>query len=320
MKKTAQKIIKITLSASILVILLLLVIKPSLAQQPTRAFTIVPPTIEQSLNPGEKAEGIMKVINDSEETLTFTATMQDFIVENPDGIPTILPPDTLSNKYSAAKWIQISPDRFIVKPHERVELNYYLQIPADAKPGGHYATVVYKPDELIKVEGTGTAVNTQLGTLFYINVNGDIKESAMVTKFSANAFQEYGPVKILTQIKNMGDLHIKPVGVITITDILGRKVATLALPDHNIFPEAVRDYESMLNEKLLIGPFTAKFIATYGKENNLPLMATMTFWVFPWKVSLVVILIIVAIVLGTMYWKKNKLRTKEENLNKENPQ
>jgi hypothetical protein len=305
MKRTAQNI-KIIIPALILFFFVFFVVKHSFAQSTSRIFTIVPPTIEHSLNPGQTAEGIMKIINDSDETLTFNVTTQDFIVEDSGGVPKILPPNTLSNKYSAANWVAISPDKIIAKPHERVEFNYFVQVPADAKPGGHYAAAVLKPEELIKVKGTGTAVSTQLGTLFYISVNGPITESATVTKFSANAFQEYGPVNILTQIKNMGDLHIKPLGTITITDMLGRRVATLALPEHNIFPETVRDYENIFNQKYLFGPFTAKFTATYGKANNLPLVATFVFWVFPWKIAIVVILIIVAIVLGVKYYKKRK--------------
>ncbi len=323
MKKTVQKIIR---KFQIIFVYLLACLFISLftysinAQQPTRTFTLVPPTVEQSLNPGEVAEGLIKIINDSNETLTFTATTQDFIVEDNEGVPTILPPNTLSNKYSAASWLAAYPGKFTVGPHEKYELNYYLQVPMDAKPGGHYAAVIYKPDELIKVEGTGTAVNTQVGTLFYVDVKGDIKESASVTKFSANRFQEYGPVKIETQIKNLGDLHVKPIGQITITDILGRKIASLTLPEHNIFPEAVRNFENTLDKKVLFGPFTAKLTATYGKDNNLPLVATLTFWVLPWKIMLVVILIVVAIILGIMYLRKKSLRVKEEKLNKENPQ
>jgi len=320
MKKTAQKTIKLLIPSLILVLILIFASKYVNAQQPTRTFTLVPPTVEHSLNPGEVAEGAIKIINDSNEVLTFTATTQDFIVEDNEGIPTILPPNTLSNKYSAASWLAAYPGKFTVNPHEKYELNYYLQVPLDAKPGGHYAAVIYKPDELIKVEGTGTAVNTQVGTLFYVDVKGDIKESATVAKFSANKFQEYGPVKVETQIKNLGDLHIKPIGQITITDILGRKIASLTLPEHNIFPEAVRNFENTLDKKVLFGPFTAKLTATYGKDNNLPLVAVFTFWILPWKIILVVILLIVAVILGIMYLKKKSLRVKEEKLNKENPQ
>jgi hypothetical protein len=285
-----------------------------------RTYTIIPPTESVALNPGGTKEGVIKIVNDSTEPVTFRVGIQDYTVVDTVGTPNLLPPNTLNTKYSAASWIGVSPDTFTVAPHQRQEINYYVQVPLDAKPGGHYAASVYTP-AIPKSSGeTGSTVNAQLGTLFYINVNGQITEKASVSKFLANAFQEYGPVKISTSIKNMGDLHIKPLGVISITDIFGRKVATLPLPEHNIFPESIRDYENVFNQKLLIGPFTAKFMATYGKEGNLPLVASMTFWVFPWKVTLIIILVIVAAILGYMYWKKNKLRTKEEKVSKENPQ
>ena len=51
------------------------------AQESPRILTIVPPSKELHLNPGDKSEGDLKLINDSEQTMTFTASAQDFIVE-----------------------------------------------------------------------------------------------------------------------------------------------------------------------------------------------------------------------------------------------
>ncbi len=300
------------------------VVKQVLAQEEaaisTKTMTLVPPTVEENVDPGTYKEGLMKVINDADEPVTFSVTTQDFIVVDTNGTPNILPPNTLNNKYSASSWIGVSPGYFTIQPHQKQELNYYLQVPQDAKPGGHYAAVIFEPIDKTAPKGSGASTVTKVGTLFYVGVKGDIKENAKVTAFTTNGFSEYGPIKILTQIKNMGDLHIKPIGNITITDMLGRKMATLPLDEHNIFPETARDFENIFNQKLLFGPFKATFLASYGKENNLPLMATLTFWVLPWKIMLVVILVIVAVVLGIMYWKKNKARKQEEKLHKENPE
>jgi hypothetical protein len=325
MKKLPKIInIKLLTGALILTALSFFTLKPILTNAQTqtgqRTFTIIPPTESITTNPGGTKEGVMKIVNDSDEAVTFTISIQDYVVIDTAGTPNLLPPNTLSNKYSASSWIGVDPSIVTVPAHQRKELNYYIQVPIDAKPGGHYAAAVYTPAPGKGASGTGASVNTQLGTLFYINVNGDIKESALIDSFKANMFQEYGPVKILTKIKNLGDLHIKPVGTITITDLLGRKVATLSFPQHNIFPDSIRDYESTFEQKLLIGPFTAKLVASYGKANNLPLVATMTFWVFPWKITLILILVIIAVILATMYWKKNNLRKQEEKVNKENPQ
>lgn len=283
--------------------------------QEKRTITIVPPTVSVSVDPGGKSEGVLKVINDSEETLTFAAIMRDFIVEDSIGTPKILPPDMLSDKrFSAASWIGVYPDTFTIEPHQKQELNYYLQTPPDARPGGHYSAVVYTPTNTDGPQGSGASVNAQIGTLFYVGINGPITEKAEVSKYFANPFQEYGPVNIQTQIKNLGDLHIRPKGNITITNIFGGKVAELSLDEQNIFPGGIaRDYENSFGKGFLIGPYTAKFIASYGKNNNLPLMATVTFWVFPWKITLVIILLVIAIILGAKYMKKrNKTAKKEE--------
>jgi hypothetical protein len=196
------------------------------------------------------------------------------------------------------------PSTFTVAPHQRQELNYYIHVPANARPGGHYAAVTYTPSVKLGVSGTGASVNTEAGSLFYIEVNGPINEQAFVTKFLANLFQEYGPVKISTQIKNLGDLHITPQGTITVTGLLFNQTQNLA--SHNIFPEAARDFDNTFGQTWMIGRYKAVLLASYGTNNNLPLMATVYFWVFPWRLAVVIVLAVVALILAALYLKKRK--------------
>lgn len=274
------------------------------AQSAVRSYTIVPPAIQTPLKPGETSEGILKVRNETDEPVTFNVQVQDFVVLDTHGTPTILPPDTLSNKYSAASWIGVSPTQFTVPAHGVQELTYFMKVPPDGRPGGHYAAIVYAPVTEKGVDSTGATVNSQIGTLFSIVIDGPITEQATVTKFTAPFFSEYGPVAIETQIKNMSDSHIRPIGKITVTDMLGKKQEAL-LEERNIFPEANRDYVNLFGQKWLFGRYVATFEATYGK-NNAPLSATVAFWVFPWKIAVVIILFIIAAILGIMLMKKKK--------------
>lgn len=316
--KTAQPLLKKRLAMSI-ALLILFVGSHNLshtvhAQTNNRNITIVPPSETLTVKPGYKSEGQLKVINDSDETLTFSAGTQDFIVEDTVGTPDFLPKDTLGKPYSAAAWIGVVPDNFTIAPHQKALLRYYLQVPTTARPGGHYAGVLYAPTTTFGGKGSGPAVQTQIGTLFAIDVAGPIHEEAVVTKFKAeHGFYEYGPANILTQIKNMGDLHIKPLGTVTVYDMFGRKLGTLPLDQHNIFPTASRDFVNIFGQHLMIGPFTAKFAASYGREGNLPLTASMTFWVFPWKVSVIILLVIVAAIMGYLVWKRRKDETNKPN-------
>ena len=315
------KILKIGLPIAVFCLLFFVFSLNKVNAQTQRTMTVVPPSVTANLDPGGKSEGKLKVINDSDTPLTFTAIMRDFVVEDSAGTPKILPPDSVADKrFSASKWVAIYPSTFTVNPHERQELSYFLQTPADARPGGHYAAVIYTPAVADGTEGSGASVSTQVGTLFYVAVNGPITEKAEVSKFSANPFQEYGPVRILTQVKNLGDLHIKPNGSVMVSNLFGGKVAELKIEERNIFPGGItRDYENVLNKSFLIGPYTAKFTGTYGKNNNLPLIASVTFWIFPWKITLVIILVIVAIILGRKYMDKNKGKKPEEKKEQDKP-
>lgn len=293
-----------------------LLLNRALAQETIRTYTIVPPSVTQKLNPGQNAEGILKVINDTDNDLIFTVTIKDFVVEDTIGTPTLIPTNALSNKFSAASWIGVTPSTFTVKSHQRQELNYYLHVPITARPGGHYAAVVYSPTTAIGVSGTGATVNTQAGTLFYITVNGPITENSRVSKFFVNPFQEYGPVKILTQIQNLGDLHITPNATVTVSGLFYNQSKNL--DTYNIFPEAARDFETTLGQTFMIGRYQAVLMGTYGVNNNLPLVASAYFWVFPWRLALVIVLAVIAIILAVLYLRKRKKDNLKEPKKPEN--
>ena len=276
----------------------------AVAQEVSRTITLVYPSIEQKLEPGGHVEGQTKIINESDAPLTFDLNVQDFVVTDNIGTPNILPPSTLNTKYSAAAWIGITPNKFTLQPGQKQNLDYFIQVPKNARPGGHYAAIVYTPEVKTGISGTGSTINSQLGSIFYITVKGPITESANISKFFANGFQEYGPVSILTQIQNFGDLHIAPRGTVNVSGLFYNK--TQDLPTHNIFPQAKRDYVNTFGQTFMLGRYKAVFLGSYGANNNLPLTATLYFWVFTWRLTLIIALIIVVIVLGGMYFKKRK--------------
>lgn len=297
---------KTFLITSAISLLLVLTAKFIFAQENPRVITIVPPTLERNVNPGDKAEGTLKVVNDSATPITFKAVVRDFIVEDTIGTPKILATDELSQKYSASSWLAIFPDSFTVPAGTSQTLNYYLQVPLDARPGGRYAAVVYEPQELIGVDGTGAGVETHLGSLFILRVNGDVLENATVARFQVPGFSEYGPVELITEIENLSDTHIKPKGVITIKNMFGQVMETQALPEHNIFPEAIREFKNNVGKKYMAGRYTAELQATYGTESNLTLYAVTNFIVFPWKIAGIIALAGIFVILLLLYIRKRK--------------
>lgn len=302
--------IKKNLIIALILFMVILVVGVAFAQEIQRTYTLINPSISHTLAAGEKAEGTTKIINQANTPLTFKVGVQDYIVSDAKGTPQLLPPNTLNNKYSAASWIGVTPSIFTLQPGASQAVNYYIQTPPSSLAGGHYAAIVYEPVTDASPNQTGGTVNTQIGSLFYITIKGPVKESASVSKFFTEFLHEYGPIKILTQIKNMSGLHIMPKGSITVSGLFFNE--SQELEERNIFPETVREYENTFGNIFMIGPYNARLAASYGVNSNLPLVASLTFWVFPWKLALIIVLVIIAVALGVTYWRRRQeIKSKE---------
>lgn len=295
---------------SVFLVLSVKIITAQSTNETTRTLIISPPTVNEQFDPGAKKEGKMKFTNKGPKTLRLKAVIRDFVVEDTVGTPLIDPQTPIKEKYAASSWIGVYPSTFTVGPGKTQEINYYIQVPTDARPGGRYAAVVYEPQDNLDVQGTGTGVETHIGTLFVFRVNGDVVENATVKSFASDKkFYEYGPAMLKAQIVNFSDTHITPQGTITLKNTIGQTVATAKLDEHNIFPEAIRDFTNTLGTKYMFGMYTAELKATYGSKNNLTLFATTSFFVLPWKIAGVVALIIVVIILLLIFLRKRKKKT-----------
>ncbi len=293
------------------IFIVLLVVFPEKASASELSLTISPPIATHSLNPGETTQGVIKLTNNTPAAISFEAVLNDFIVEDSKGTPVMLDPNTFSSRFSASLWITLDSSTFTLEEKQTQEVFYTINVPSSARPGGHYASILFSPIREDSQEQNRALVETQVGALISISVKGHISEHSQITKLSANAFQEYGPINLFATIKNFGDLHIRPVGKITVSDLFGRNIDFVKIEKVSIFPEASRDYEATLGTRFMVGRFKANLSASYGINNDLPLEATLYFWIFPWKIALVVMLAIITIILAIIYFRR-----RYSNLNK----
>jgi len=294
---------KIFLATSALLLLTLGFTQNAYAQVQT--ITISPPTADFSLNPGAYAEGTIKIINDDSEAISFEASFQDFIVDNPLGIPSFQINNT-SERYSASSWLEVSPSSFVIPPQTHQTVNYYIHVPSTARPGGHYAGLIFSPQNSSSLSNSGASVNTNIAALLSVSVNGETTEKANVISITGDKFSEFGPVRITTTIQNLGDLHIKPQGRVSLINMLGSSIEAKNLPENNIFPEASRNFEVSLGNKFMLGRYKASFLGSYGKNNNNPLTSEFYFWVFPWRAFILAVLMLLAAILSAIYLKRRR--------------
>lgn len=266
--------------------------------------TAIPPRLELTVKPGKTVTQTIKIRNESPDERVINTTTKDIIVTDDKGTPIIVEDPTLSNRWAASSWLSISPSQFKLKPGETKMLTVIVMAPDDALPGGHYAMINHSPTGQTMLSQTGSAINVNVGTLLYITVPGDIHEEARVDQFNFPFFSETGPINFKTIITNLSDIHISPLGSVSITNWLGQRT-NLMLDNANIFPGTHREFNSTLSKRWLFGRYQAQLSATYGTSGQ-ALLATGYFWVIPVRLIVLVILtIVIAIALFYLIGKKN---------------
>ncbi len=278
------------------------------AQELTKV-TVSPPRLEFKVKPGSVIQKAIKVHNGGDSELGLAVKVQDFIVSDDRGTP-IPVKAKVARRWAASTWIQASPSKFILRPGETKVVDIAIVVPEKANPGGHYAVVFFQPAAAAASPETASAIMPSVGTLFYLTVPGPVKENAFVVRMEAPTWQEYGPVKIVSEVENLSDIHIRPRGTIRIYDWLGRPIATLKLKEQNIFPNTVRRYENVWQQHWGLGRYRATLSAGYGQQGR-ALTATIFFWIIPWHLILTIILLLLVIAAVIIWLRRRRLEPAE---------
>jgi len=285
----------------------------------TQTFTAIPPRLEISAKPGEFIQKTIQFRNEGDTIAYLFVTTKDFIVEDTSGTPRFV--DALvSGRWAASSWIKVLPESLAVAPKQTADIVLSINVPQDALAGGHYAGVLYQgsgtPPKIGAGVGAGSGIQQIVGTLVYLTVEGPVTEKALVKRFEAPSFLEFGPVSFTTEILNQSDLHITPRGQITIKNMLGKVETVMPLEERNIFPGASFVYQNTWNSKYLIGRYRADLAAAYGSQGK-ALVATLYFIVFPVKIALAVILAIVIIILIILFIRRRQKEKEELEIEEE---
>lgn len=279
-----------------------------------QAFSLSPPVVELKVDKGQKTTVGIKLTNLSSSTLSITAAVNDFGAKNETGEPNILfDNSSTDNVYSLRQWVQV-PGDFTIASKETKTITVPIQVPTNAEPGGHYGVVRF----------TGTnaggdveqvALSASIGSLLLLQVNGTISIGANVEdfytangSFAKSGFFEAAPLQLVTRIKNTGNVHIKPTGTVEIKDTFGNKVSTVRMNGNpsaekdrpgSILPQSVRRFNTELKDLQLFGRYTATMKLNYGEGKTLE--KTTEFWVIPYRLILMIVLLLAVVVAGSVF-------------------
>ena len=289
-------------------IALFLFLLPNLVSgQEVQSITISPLVFDLSADKGEILKESLKVYNPSDRSIKIKLTTEDFLPKGERGEVEIveLEPE-LENIISLAKWIKLEENEFILEPRQEKIINFTIEIPKDAEAGGKYGSLIVNVSGLGEIEGVGAKVLQKVASLILFSIKGKVEEKLVVLDFKGPNFREYGPINFSLRLENQGTVHLRPRGLVAITDWRNRKVADLPIPQLAVLPGAKRTIDINWDNRNIFGHFTATLVGSYGSKNE-PLTATWTFWVWPLKITILIVLIAI---LFIYFLIKNRKRIK----------
>ena len=149
-----------------------------------------------------------------------------------------------------------------------------------------------------------------VGSLILTKVPGAIIEKGVLEEFSAKKFNFKPPVNFKIRIANLGNVHFKPQGDITIKNWRGKALEKISINSGrgNVLPDSIRKFEEKWQaSRWAFGRFSANLNLTYG-ENEKTLNSKIIFWIIPWWAIVIFALIIVLIIFTIWIIRKRRKR------------
>jgi hypothetical protein len=265
------------------------------------ATRISPIRIDRLVYPGQVLEEKITITNLSDSPTTYYFYLTDFRASGEMGEAELVAPGT-EKEYSLVSWIKITGEPIQLGPKEEREISFQIKIPQDASPGGYYGAIVAATTppqvrEEGKEKGAIIEVAQQTACLVLLQIAGPVEENAMVREFSTDKdfyFKIPFEVKFISRIQNLGNVHIKPSGIIEIKNYFGKAIETIPVNQDgaNVLPKTIRRFENSWKKDIGFGKYTASLTLTYGTppdrggQGIKSLYAQTSFWILPLKIVL----------------------------------
>lgn len=267
------------------------------------SLSISPEKIDLELEPGQILKDKIRIANLGKTSLIININLKNFVAAGEKGgIKFKEGEGDISS--DPTHWIKLDSHSFILKPGQTKDVNFSLEIPPNAEPGGYYLAVLFQP-VIFSKEKISTAVIPTLGALFLLKIKGDeekfpsLENQFELVELNIPRFIEIGPIPINFRVKNNDPVHIKVGGKLIIYNFFGKIKEEIKINEQTILPQKIRLFEIKTSEKkffdkIFLGPYQVKLILstpTWREKigNDQQLVKKFKFYGFPWKFFLLIL-------------------------------
>lgn len=305
--------------------------------------TLSPTFITLSTDPGKSVTTQIRVTNNNNFVENLAMHIDKFEAADNGAQPLIsemTPSDTYKN------WVNFEPNEFSLAPNETKVIKVTISPPGNSGLGYYYAFVVSRVNDMT-YQKQGASVSGSPAVLTLLDVSSpETNRNAMLTSFTTtHMIYEYLPATFQVTVKNSGNIFLAPVGDVFIDSMRTKNIATLKVNPgfSNVLPNTSRTFTAQWNDGFAVrvpkiengkvvtdnkgnpeyttkydfskanefrfGKYTAHLVMVYNNgQRDVPMEATVSFWVIPWKILGAMLLIAILVLLGlrSVFWPQIK--------------
>ncbi len=289
---------------------------------------VTPTTIIETVKPGESKTIEIKIHNQAQQPELLKAELRNFQVNQDNGEVQLLntpPPDVKD-------WVSFSDPTFTVQPGDFFTEHMNINTPQTAGFSYTFATVISRANPPQQKPGARTLVGSvAIFSLLSVDRPGAVRKFEVTQFKSTRNLYEYLPATFSIKIKNTGNTFVRPVGNIFIQrgPNSPKSISTLTINQNGsyVLPNTTRSFATVWNEgfpnfedvkvadnapakrqltwdwskaqNFRIGHYNAKMVAVYNDgKRDIPVEASIGFWVLPWKLLIIMALVILILLVG----------------------
>ncbi len=296
------------------------------AQSDTGALNLTtsPLPISLTAKPGETITTELRVKNSGTKTEVLKVGLMKFSAVGEEGKPQL---DDRQPGDDYFDWVSFSENQFVAQPNEWKSITMTVAVPKTAALGYYYAVTFSRANPETAID-KNAQVRGGTATLVLLDVlSPNAKRQAKLTDFhTTRKIYEFLPVTFVIKLANTGNIHLAPSGTIYIKR--GKQqIDTIPVntTKGNILPKSSRVFTVQWDDgypvyktkeaggttvlkngqpvmtlhwdngklgKLRFGKYTANLLMTYDDgTRDVPLEASVSFWVVPWRLIIGIILV-----------------------------
>ena len=282
---------------------LLVYLPASAAENPANVIKIMPVRTDVEVNAGQTKTVKTTVSNLTDEPLTLTPVVNDFIAGDERGTPAlILDSDKYAPTHSLKRFIQPLSD-VTIPANEAKAVDVTITVPKDAQAGGYFGAVRFAP---ASPDGGQVNLNASAASIILVSVPGDTVDRLDLTDFdiqqngqSSAYFRSPDNLQLSFRFQNQGNTQAGPFGKISVksgNNVVYETDFNSDTPRDMVLPDSARRWDVPLDSIGNLGHYTVTATFTYGK-NNQTIEATKLFWVIPLPILIGAIVVALLLLL-----------------------